>query len=134
MKRIIIYLLALTTIFSLSCQKSDNPPNPSNGILFNDSFAANTNGCEGEYIDYGTPQDSLIKFEYVGLPKPLNETQKALRLYGENRSDDLFMFISKKLTNLSPDSTYNLLFEVELASPYPAKSPLTCTHAKVSIL
>ena len=77
------------------------------GILLNDSFTDNTNGWEGEYSDYGTLQDSIIKFkfEYMVLPKPLNEAQKALRLYGENHSDDLFMFIRKKLTNLSPNST-----------------------------
>ena len=125
MKRIIIHVLALTALISSSCRNdSNNTPSPSTGILLNDSFTANMNGWEGEYTDYGTPQEGIImfKFEYVGLPKPLNETQKAIRLYGENRSDDLFMFIRKKLTNLSPNSTYNLLFEIELASPYPAKS------------
>lgn len=122
MKRIIIYILALTALISSSCQKSNNSPNPSTGVLLNDVFTTNTNGWEGEYTDYGTPQESLIKFkfEHTGLPKPLNEAQKAFRLYGENRSDDLFMFVRKKLINLSPNSSYNLLLEVELASLYPA--------------
>ena len=67
MKRITIHLLALTAFIISSCQKD---PSPTTGILLNDSFTANMNGWEGEYADYGTPQDSIIKFkfEYVGLP------------------------------------------------------------------
>lgn len=125
MKRVIIYSIILAVVMGESCQKgTNNTPTPTTGILLNDSFTENSNGWEGEYTDYGTPQESIIKFKFerTGLPKPLNETQKALQLYGENRSDDLFMFVRKKLTNLSPNNTYNLLFEIELASPHPANS------------
>jgi hypothetical protein len=123
MKRILIYGLALTVFITSSCQnESDNTPVPATGILLNDSFTASTNGWEGGYTDYETPQDSLIKFtfEHTSLPKPLDVAQKALRLYGENRSDDLFMYMCRKLTNLTPNKEYSLLFEVELASLYPA--------------
>ena len=123
MKRISIHILALTAFISWSCQnQSNNTPMPSTGVLLNDSFSVSTNGWEGGYTDYSTFQDSLIKFrfEHRGLPKPLNESQKALWVYGENRSDDLFMYVYRKLSNLSPNREYSLLFEVELASPYTA--------------
>lgn len=123
MKRIVMYVLALTAFTNSSCQnESISTLTPATGVLLNDSFTTTTNDWEGGYTDYSTPQDSLIKFkfEHTGLPKPLNIAQKALRLYGENRSDDLFMFVRRKLTNLAPNREYRLLFEVELASLYPA--------------
>ena len=123
MKRILICVTVLTAFIASSCQnESDNTPVPATGVLLNDSFATSTNGWEGGYTDYETPQDSLIKFkfEHTGLPKPLDTAQKALRVYGENRSDDLFMYMSRKLTNLVPNKEYSLLFEVELVSLYPA--------------
>ena len=125
LKHISISLLALTALIGFSCQNEpDNPPTPSTGVLLNESFATGANGWEGNFTDYQTPQDSLMKFtfEHTGLPKPLNETQKALRLYGENRSDDLFMFVRRRLTNLTPNKEYKLLFEVELATLHPAGS------------
>ncbi|XWW45075.1 hypothetical protein JYG30_20405 [Fibrella sp. USSR17] len=122
MKRILLYVTALTVLISWSCQReSTDSPMPANGVLVNDSFSVGINGWEGGYTDYSTPQDSLIKFrfEQANLPAPLNVAQKSLRVYGENRSDDLFMYISRKLTNLAPNTEYSLLFEVELASLYP---------------
>ncbi|MEZ0484393.1 hypothetical protein [Fibrella aquatica] len=122
MKRILMYVTILTAIISWSCQsESNNLPTPAKGVLLNDSFSVGTNGWEGGYTDYSTPQDSLInfKFEQASLPMPLNAAQKSLRVYGENRSDDLFMYVSRKLTNLSPNKEYTLLFEIELASLYP---------------
>jgi hypothetical protein len=121
MKRIFIRLLALTAFIGSSCQNQpNNTPLPANGVLLNDSFTTSTHGWEGGYTDYSTSQDIKFRFERKGLPKPLNEAQKALWLYGENRSDDLFMYAYRKLPNLIPNKEYNLLFEVELASPYPA--------------
>lgn len=124
MKRILILVFVLTALLNTSCQDKEISPPLSTGVLLNDSFSATTNGWEGEYTDYSTPQDSLIKFkfEHTGLPKPLNDNQKALRLYGENRSDDLFMFVRKKLSGLVPNKEYKLLFEIELASLHPANS------------
>ncbi|GAB2590923.1 hypothetical protein [Spirosoma areae] len=123
MKRILIYVFALTAFINSSCKnESINPPMLTTGILLNDSFSTSTNGWVGGYTDYSAAQDSLIKFkfEHTGLPKPLNVAQKSLRLYGENRSDDLFMYVNRKLSNLVPNKEYSLLFEVELASLYPA--------------
>lgn len=123
MKRIFIYGLALTASLGSSCQNEyNNTPAPVTGVLVNDSFAASSRGWEGGYTDYLTDQNSRIdfKFERTSLPKPLNVAQRALRLYGENVSDDLFMYVRRKLYNLAPNKEYNLLFEVELASLYPA--------------
>jgi hypothetical protein len=40
-------------------------------------------------------------------------------LSGNNGSDDLFMFIKKKLTGIKPNTVYNVLFNIQLASNAP---------------
>jgi len=43
-------------------------------------------------------------------------------LSGNNHSDDLFMFIKRKVSGLTPNTSYNLVFEVEVASNAPEGS------------
>lgn len=43
----------------------------------------------------------------------------AIYLSGHNRSDDLFMFIQKQITGLKPETTYQVDFDIELASNTP---------------
>ncbi len=138
MKRILISVLALTALLNTSCQDEAASLTPTTGVLLNDSFSTSTNDWQGGYTDYLESEAGSINFTFghTGMPKPLNEQQKALRLYGENRSDDLFMYVSKKLSGLVPNKEYNLLFEVELATPYPATSigiggsPATSVYVK----
>lgn len=42
--------------------------------------------------------------------------QKAIMLSGNNYSDDLFMYLKKKLTGLQPATDYTIIFNVEFAS------------------
>ena len=44
----------------------------------------------------------------------------AIYLSGNNRSDDLFMFIQKHITGLKPETTYRVDFSIDLASNTPA--------------
>jgi len=62
-----------------------------------------------------------LKYAYTNLPANLT-TQKAMMLSGNNHSDDLFMFIKRKVTGLNPNTSYSLVFEVELASNAPKGS------------
>ena len=62
-----------------------------------------------------------LKYDYTNLPANLG-TQKAIMLSGNNHSDDLFMFIKRKVTGLNPNTSYTLVFEVELASNAPKGS------------
>lgn len=123
MKCFSVFVLALAAFITSSCQREATPlPQP--GVLLTTRFAQGTDGWEADYTDYHTPQDSIIHFksELASLPAPLDASQKALSIYGANRSDDLFMFIRRKLTGLLPSTTYSLRFAVELATPYPASS------------
>lgn len=125
MKRFAKPALALLTFFSIACQDNSTiTPVPTTGVLLDNSFASAQNGWEGDVSDYGVEQQSLIEFSFThtNLPAPLNQSQKSLRVFGRNRSDDLFMFVRKQLTGLAPNTDYKLQFDVELASKYPANS------------
>jgi hypothetical protein len=125
MNRIIKPALALLTVVSLACQDNQTiSPGPITGVLVDASFANGQQGWEGEYTDYGVEQEELIEFSFshTGLPSPLDSTKKALRVFGRNRSDDLFMFVRRQLTGLQPNTDYKLRFDVEMASLYPEGS------------
>jgi hypothetical protein len=97
---------ALPTVFSLSYD-----------------FAQADQGWAGDFADY--PEGDSIAFELVfrhdTLPPNLNNngTRKALMLSGNNGSDDLFMFIKKNITGVKPNTVYNVLFNIQLASNAP---------------
>lgn len=122
MKRFAKPVLALIAFFSFACQDNSTiAPTPTSGVLVDHTFATNANGWEGDYTDYGVEQQDLIEFSFThaNLPAPLNQSQKALRVFGRNRSDDLFMFIRKQLTGLKPNTDYRLVFDLEMASLHP---------------
>lgn len=78
-------------------------------------------GWTGDFADYPLT-DSLfyqLKFTRATLPTPLNTGKYALMITGCNHSDDLFMFIKRKITGLKPNTTYQLLIDVEFASKAP---------------
>jgi len=87
--------------------------------LFKDSDG----GWKGDFADY--PEGDSINYElffkHDTLPENLNAnaTIKGLHLSGNNGSDDLFMFVKKKITGLRPNTTYALLFNVKVASNAP---------------
>jgi hypothetical protein len=92
-------------------------------------FSDSQEGWQGDFVDYpvsvndSTDDDSTVyalRFSHTERPKNLGGS-KALMLSGNNQGADLFMFIKKKITGLAPDVSYNLVFEVELASELPEK-------------
>lgn len=86
-------------------------------------FAQTDQGWTGDFADY--PQGDSIAYELLfkhdTLPTNLNGggTLKSLMISGNNLSDDLFMFIKKKISGLKPNTVYNTLFNVRFASNAP---------------
>jgi hypothetical protein len=86
-------------------------------------FSQTDNGWTGDFADY--PAGDSLNFElfykHDTLPTNLNlnATKKALHLAGRNGSDDLFMFVKKRVTGLKPNTTYAILFNVRFASNAP---------------
>jgi hypothetical protein len=57
-----------------------------------------------------------LQFSHSNLPLPLNTTDGAIRQSGVNRSDDLFMFIKKKITGLTPNRIYTVDVKLDFAT------------------
>lgn len=106
-----------------ACQDSDvDPAGPV--TIVNSDFRTNTDGWAAEITDYSTEQEEIIEFEsgHKALPAPLDSSKKSLMISSHNRSDDLFMFLKKKVTGLKPNQTYKVSFDIELASKYATNS------------
>jgi hypothetical protein len=116
--RIIVCTL-LFVFFLLGCKKTDNNQ-PIAPKTITDNFTSGTDGWLGDFADYPTdpaqtPQYQL-EFTHTVLPDPLNTTDGALKQSGMNRSDDLFMFIKKKITGLEPGRNYTIDVKVDFAT------------------
>jgi len=109
-------LFVLLTLFS-SCKQDEATPAPENLTY---TFEAGSEGWEGGFADY--PNDAGVEefyefaFSHSNLPEPLDISRGALMQSGSNRSDDLFMFVKRKLTGLSPSQNYQVSIEVEFAT------------------
>jgi hypothetical protein len=80
---------------------------------------------ETGFSDYSEQTDrELFEFDvaHADLPPELRLRRKALRITGHNRSDDLFMFLTRPIDGLRPNTRYRLAFDLELASNAPATS------------
>jgi hypothetical protein len=110
--------LVLVFIF-YGCKKTDNIQSSTDKAII-DNFTAGTDKWVGDFADY--PNDPImlpqyqLQFSHSGLPLPLNTSDGAIRQSGVNRSDDLFMFIKKKVTGLTPDRNYVVDVKVDFAT------------------
>jgi hypothetical protein len=114
----LIFLIGLTGLFG--CDLSSD----SSGILvfsYGFDFSESQNNWVVDFTDFpaGTDSSYELKFAYTDLPPNLATNKKSMMLSGNNHSDDLFMFMKRKVTDLSPNTDYTLVFEVELASNAP---------------
>jgi hypothetical protein len=115
--------LASSLFFISACNTPDDMVLPSD-LPYESYFQTGTDGWTGEIVDYGTAQDSLMQFKFgrSRLPAPLDTTRQSLMLTSMNRSDDAFMYVTRKLSGLLPNTDYSLVFDIELASKYPTNS------------
>jgi hypothetical protein len=102
-----------------ACKRSSNN-SPSTGNQYEYNFSAGAEGWIGDFADYpnepSVEQFYQLEFSHTGLPAPLNTTDGALRLSGINKSDDLFMFIKKKITGLEAGKKYTVNLTIDFAT------------------
>jgi hypothetical protein len=74
-------------------------------------------GWVGGFSDYPVADSAAYELNFALSPLPANlGTGNALMLSGNNRSDDLFMYIKKKITGLKPLTEYRIGFEIKFAT------------------
>lgn len=82
-------------------------------------FSESTHGWEPGFAEYPSgPDSALFELQYAytdQVTQPLL-TKKSVMLSGNNLNKDLFMYLRKRITRLSPNTEYTITFNVELAS------------------
>lgn len=88
-----------------------------NIFSFNYDFSESTHDWRHGFADYpaGVDDSAFFELKYEYTNNPLG-SGRSIMLSGNNHSDDLFMYIKKKITGLIPDADYTLTFDVEFAS------------------
>ncbi|MFC3745251.1 stalk domain-containing protein [Paenibacillus sp. GCM10012306] len=74
-------------------------------------FNKDTEGWKGGFADLPVNYDKTIyelKYNRELLPLQNNKTNYGLQLSGHNRSDDLFMFLSRGIGGFKPNTTYDV--------------------------
>lgn len=122
MNNLIFISLSVLLLFFTGC-KEDNEVSPTEPKEFTYNFGMNTEGWDGDFADYPNNPDVEdfyeLEFSHSTLPHPLNTNEGALKQSGNNHSDDLFMFVKKKITGLKPNTNYDVKIEVEFATNVP---------------
>ncbi|RNL75565.1 hypothetical protein ED312_21355 [Sinomicrobium pectinilyticum] len=114
--------LALGLLFFSGCSDDDNGNDRPEIIDFH--FSNDAEAWSGDFADYPLGEEDFYELElgYAALPDPLDNSDGALRQTGNNHSDDLFMFIKRKITGLDPDREYRIYFDLRIASDAPEGS------------
>lgn len=117
MKRLIVGCACVfICLFVFSGCKEDGA-NDERLLLMSD-FRHDKDGWQAGFSEYnGNQEDSYeLEEELAMLPAPLDEAKQAYRISGMNRSDDLFMYLTRKIEGLKPNTLYRASFSLEIAS------------------
>lgn len=109
-------LLILPLLGLLSGCGSDNDDikdDPNTKMLYID-FNASVAGWKPGFADYPVGQETFYKLAsgQETLPTALGNNRKGYKLSGSNHSDDLYMFITKKIDGLEPNTRYDFRFKL----------------------
>jgi len=103
-------------MLGLSCTKENEVDWMSKTI--DQNFNSSTAGWIGGFADYpeGVEEEWGFSVTHSHLPSPLDTTKKGVRISGSNHSDDLFMYLTKKVSMPKPNQLYKGTFEVQFAT------------------
>ncbi len=119
MKNKVMWMALALCVAIWSCDVKDNP---TGAVTVVSDFEQGADGWTAEFAEYSAVQD-VTMFEFdskvVALPAALNASKKAFLMQSHNRSDDVFMYMKKKVTSLKPNTTYKVGYEIDLGTNYP---------------
>jgi hypothetical protein len=88
----------------------------SNAISYSYDFSQGQQGWVGGESEYAVAMASEVNFVADMQPSPLAPHQMTLHLYGNNVSDDLFLYATKQLTGLLANTSYSIDVKATLIS------------------
>jgi hypothetical protein len=124
MRKLTTTFLIAITMFTVTAEAQSRrravaPPQASAAVVFiDDDFSLGARGWQPAFADY-SPLTALPLFELESgirpLPPEIDPSRSGMYFRGHNRSDDLFMFMTKKLTRadgIEPGRRYELTFRI----------------------
>ena len=117
-----VFLSGLALAVSMfGCDSDDDDNNVVLEKTVTSDFEKSADEWAGDFSEYSTATDTAsleLRFRRTTLPAPLDTKTYGLMLQGHNRSDDMFMYLKKKVTGLKANKPYNVTFEVDLGTKY----------------
>jgi len=117
--KVVLGLLVTATLSACGGGKlSVGTPPLNNTKLITIDFNTNANGWTAGFADYPAGEEDFYELasNYTTLPISLGENRKGIKLSGNNHSDDLFMFATKKFTGFEPNTGYEIDFELGIGT------------------
>lgn len=76
------------------------------------------------YSDYPVGEETFYELlsSHSELPTSIEGNRHGIMVSGNNHSDDLFMFLKKRIDGLTPYATYRLFYDVTFATNYGTQS------------
>ncbi|HEX7762114.1 MAG TPA: hypothetical protein VF433_00670 [Cellvibrio sp.] len=111
-------LLASSWLLSACGSDIKLPPVDPNSRALTIDFNEGSAGWKSGFTDYPAGQEEFYELSAGSsdLPASLGTNRKGYKLSGNNHSDDLFMFITKKFDGLQPNTRYGFQFKVRFGS------------------
>jgi hypothetical protein len=103
----------------VACGGDDDLPEPDrNTKMLSINFDDGANGWTPGFADYPAGQETFYELAagLEALPASLGSNRKGYKLGGNNHSDDLYMFVTKQVDGLEPNTRYDFRFKVTFGS------------------
>jgi hypothetical protein len=122
---LLLSVLALLQLFGAvaGCGGANAPDIRSRSFTFD--FNNGNEGWNADFADLPSNYNQAtyeLGVSHAELPSPVPVVRRGIRIQGHNRSDDLFMFLKRKVTGLLPLRTYRVTYTVEFLSNAPESS------------
>ena len=110
------FVVAATVALALATGCSDDDPE-----TIRIDFSQGTQGWVAGFADYPAGEEDFFELEadYRALPAPLDTSQNAHYISGNNHSDDLWMYYKGQVLVPLTDTRYRVRFDVEIATMVP---------------
>lgn len=91
--------------------------NPDKPIVLEYDFAQGQQNWQAGFADYEAAQADIFELDSGVKTLPTGFSGSGFKLSGHNRSDDLFMFLKRRISGLSPSTRYQARLKVSFLSP-----------------
>lgn len=121
--KILLGAMMLPLLAIMGCSDDDAiPGQPYTELVYR--FEEGMDEWEGGFADLPVEGHDIYELEvaHAPLPEEVGKEGFSVKIQGHNRSDDLFMFLKRKIDGLKPATTYHVIFDLEIASKYPQTS------------